>query len=263
MPPFFLRLVASFALLSLFGVGCFRSTSSSPSPSPSPSPSLARSVCEHPYYPIRTGYTATFKDSFNSLVDGKPTVDHYTSRVTEVGATSAKIDMLLASSGLHSSQEITCEDGVLGARAYVDLAAGNQAFKIDTISASGAYLPHDLAVGSAWQQGYDILMRPTAKSPSGGSGRVPDMHAAVTITHHAVREESVTVPSGTYTAMVVASNMHMKLDAVGANGVSAQIPGVQLTSTEWWVRGVGLVKAQTQTSGGYTSTAEAETIVIP
>lgn len=257
------RLVVSLALLSLFGVGCFRSA---PPPSRVASPSLpllAKSACEHPYYPIRTGYTATFKDSFNSLVDGKPTVDHYTSRVMEVGATSAKIDMLLASSGLHSSQEITCTDGVLGARAYVDLAGGNQAFKIETVSASGEYLPRDLIVGSTWQQSYAIVMRSAATSPSGTVGKVPDIHATVTIDHQAIKEESVKVPSGTYTAMVVVSHMNMKLDTVGGNGVSAQIPGVQFTSTEWWVRGVGLVKAQTQTSGGYTALAEAETIVIP
>ncbi len=258
-PP---RLIASLALLSLFGIGCFRSASPSPSVAPSPSPVVARSACEHPYYPLRTGYAVTFKDSFNSLIDGSPTVDRYTVRATDVGLTNATLDVLFASSGLHSTQDITCDRGALMARAYVDLASSGRAFKVETTAVTGEYLPRDLTVGSSWQQTYTIVMKPTGTARPEDIGTTPDMHGTVTIQHRAVSEERVTVPFGTYTAIMVKSSTQMKLDAIG-NGVSAELPGVSIESTEWWARGVGMIKAQTQMGSGFASTAEAETIVIP
>ncbi len=264
------RLLIALTFLSLFGIGCLSSSSRVPTPvadepsaaAPAAAPASLRSACEHPYYPIRDGYSVTFKDSFNSLIDGRPTVDHYTWRATNVGPTSAKLDVVFASTGLHSTQELTCQNGALMARAYVDLSSSNRAFKVETTAASGEYLPRDFVVGSVWQQSYTILMKPTGAPRAGDLGSTPDMHGTVTINHQAVAEERVTVPAGTYTAIKVKSSMTMKLDAV-RGGLSAELPGVQIESIEWWVRGVGLVKAHTQMGAGYTAMSEAETVVIP
>lgn len=262
------RVMVSVSLLSLFGAGCLWGSSEPSSPayrdSAAPStPALGRSACDHPYYPLRRGYSVTFKDSYNSLVDGRPTTDRYTWSVTDVGADSATLDILFASSGLHSKQTVSCAGGSLFARAYVDLASSGRAVNMETTFASGEYLPRDLAPGSRWQQKYAIAMRAAAPARPGDVSRMPDTNASVTIDHEAVREESVTVPSGTYTAVVVKSHTEMKIDAMGGVAGAADLPGIEVDSTEWWVRGVGLVKAQTQMAAGYTATAEAETIVIP
>ncbi len=265
--PSSVRLLVAFSVLSLFGIGCLGSSSDAPTPVARVPvapivPPLPRSTCEHPYYPLRAGYAVTFKNSFNSLVDGRPAVDHYTSRVTEVGAMHAKLDTVFASNGLRSTQDIACDNGVLLARAYVDMSNSNRAFKVETTAASGEYLPRELAVGSVWQQSYNVLMKPTGAARAGDLGATPDMHGVVTINHQAVGEEQVTVPAGTYTAIKVKSSTTMKLDAV-RGGLSAELPGIQVESMEWWVRGVGLVKAQMQMGAGYAAMSEAETVTIP
>ncbi len=257
----FARVSAGLAILALFGAGCSSSSSDSGAavvPGVGGSgPVVGESACYHPYYPLRLGYAQTFKDSFRSLVNGEPQTTRYSWRVVELGPANAKLDIQFENNSLRTQQSISCADGALQARSYVSLS-GDQALQAETLSATGDYLPKDLRVGSTWDQTYQIVVRPGAM----GGPVMSDIQANVTIHHQAVREESVTVPAGTYTAMVVKSSAVMNLQGVGGSGAGA-IPATEIQSTEWWVRDVGLVKAQTVLGGDYSATSEAETITLP
>lgn len=263
MSSLFTRGIAIGAILVFLGAGC-RSTPASDraaAPAPAPGGVLGGSIgaCDHPYFPVRAGYSLTYKNSYNSLIDGTPQVDRYTLRITEADASRAKMEVDFTSSGLRSTQDISCADGVLRTSAYLDLSGG-RSISARTISSSGEYLPRDLRVGSAWSQTFNLEMRPNAGSDLGA---MPNMSALATISHQALREESVTVPSGTYTAIVVKSSTSMRLDIAGSGATAADLPPMEFESLGYWVRGVGLVKSVAQMGGGFTATSEAETIVIP
>lgn len=263
MPSLLTRGLTIAALLILMGAGC-RSGSSSRESRPTPTTggsvldSIGRGSCDHPYFPVRQGYSVTFKNSYNSLVDGSPQVDRYTMRITEADAARAKMEVQF-SSGLRSTQDISCADGILRTNAYLDMSGG-RSVTARTISSSGEYLPRDLQVGSAWSQTFNLEMRPTSRA---AAEAMPVMNARATLNHQAIREESITVPSGTYTAIVVKTKTSMQLDIAGAPAAAAGAPAMEFESLGWWVRGVGLVKSQAQLAGGFSATSEAETVVIP
>jgi len=264
MSSLFTRGIAIGAILVFLGAGC-RSTPASdravvPTPASAPSGILGSSgsACDHPYFPVRAGYSLTYKNSYNSLIDGSPQVDRYTMRITEVNTSRAKMEVEFTG-GLRSTQDMSCADGVLRTSAYLDLSGG-RSVSARTISSSGEYLPRDLRVGSAWSQTFNLEMRPTVGE---GMEAMPNMNALATINHQALREESVTVPSGTYTAIVVKSSTSMRLDVAGSGATAGDLPPMEFESLGYWVRGVGLVKSVAQMGGGFTATSEAETIVIP
>lgn len=257
----FVRAGAGLVVLALFGAGCASSSrgpgAAAVSDTSGGGPVAAQSACHHPYYPLSLGYAQTFKDSFRSLVNGEPQTTRYSWRVVELGAANAKLDIQFENNSLHTQQNVSCVGGALQAHSYVSLS-GDQSLQAETLSSSGDYLPKDLHVGSVWDQTYQIVVHPGAM----GGPVASDVQANVTIHHQAVREESVTVPAGTYTAMVVKSSAVMNLQGIGGSGAGA-MPATEIQSTEWWVKNVGLVKAQTVLGGDYTATSEAETITLP
>lgn len=89
MLSLFTRVIAVCAVLVFVGAGC-RSTSVPDGVTVPASTSASggifgdsRGACDHPYFPVRAGYSLVYKNSYNSLIDGSPQVDHYTVRITE------------------------------------------------------------------------------------------------------------------------------------------------------------------------------------
>lgn len=265
----------AFGALVLTGAGCRSNAprtadpvvpagtaevTSAPTTSPSgTTPTAVRvlGVCEHPYYPLRQGYQAEYR--VNSPSFGTAT-KNYSMRVTSADATSVNLRSTFASEApgqppITADQVINCTNGGLQARSYVDLgsrlmggAAANQ-FNIETRNATGELLPRDVAVGSRWEGGFNIHMDPVAAGIDNPAMRGIDL--AVTIRRHAVAEEQVSVPAGQYTAL--------KIEAVtDVGGVSS------ITGTEWWVRGVGMVKSTYDLgTGSQTTVTEALSVTVP
>ena len=163
--------------------------------------------------------------------------------------------------GLRSTQTISCAGGVLQTDSYVDMSRGSS-ISVRTISSSGEYLPRNVEIGSTWTQTFNLEIRPNIGG--GSTDGIPTMHAQTTLTHEALRTESVTVPAGTYNAIVVKTKIQTNIDAPGTTTPApAPLPSIELVSFGWWVRGVGLVKSETNMGGGLRATSEAETVVVP
>lgn len=255
--------------LVLVGAGCGSRTARTVTPAapeaattlPSvPSAPIAvrpASACDHPYYPLRQGYQVQYRVASPSFA---PATKAYSMQVTSADATSVNLRSTFDSETpgqppITADQAIDCTDGGLRARSYVDLgsrmmggAAANQ-FNIETRNATGDLLPRSVAVGAEWQGAFNIHMDPVAAGLDNPAIRGIDL--AVTIRRRAVAEEAVAVPAGRYTAL--------KVEAVTDVGGMSSITG-----TEWWVRGVGMVKSTYDLgSGGQTTVTEATSVTVP
>ncbi len=276
MSSSFYRVGGSLLALSLLGIGCSPSTgptapTSTTTPSSRvgspaavgtvesadslilPSAPTGSASCDHPYYPLRRGYVVRYQTS-----GGGAPVSHYRSEVTDVRPGAATLKAYF-DSGLEVGQTYACQPGgALLATAYVEMPTAGRRANLITRSSEGPYLPADFQVGSRWTQRFETLARTEAGSEE---AKMPDLQMLITITHEAVAEESVTVPAGSYQAIKVRSVMK-------ANVASADAPlvgdgSVFAQSTEWWVRGVGLVKTQADSPSASAMTVEAEAVTIP
>lgn len=217
------------------------------------------SNCAHPYFPLRSGYEAVFKNTFPSPIDGSAQVTTYVWNVTGVTASSADLSLKFGTSALSVTQHLRCENGNLSATNFVDMTpAGSQlGFQVETQRASGAYLPADLKPGSEWTQSFDLILRPQGEM----AAAIGDISETTVIRRKALREESVTVPAGRYTALRVESRATVQLHGSGAPELGSA-DNLEIVTTEWWVKNVGLVKTTAGLPGGFQATAEAERISL-
>ncbi len=261
--------------LALLGAGCASNTTPSPSGAsdssitppvvtrPTETGSPATSACAHPYYPLKQGYDVKYRISSRDF-QGAPQVTHYSQRVTGATANSVTLTSLFEGTvgerTLSADQTLQCEGGHLRATAYVDFSSqlmGGTAptFRTETRNVTGDLLPADLHVGSEWNGSFAVTMTPAnAAAENAPLGRGIDL----TIRTHrkVVGEETVTVPAGTYQALKIQAETGMDGGAT---------PGdTNLVTTEWWVRGVGLVKSVFAAGGAMGDiVTEAETINVP
>lgn len=275
---FFARTITLGAVLALAGAGCGSSASPTGRIVPSGAGSLvapetssplamrALGACEHPFYPLRTGYEVSYRIN-NASAEGAARQQGYTQRVTEASGATARLVTRFQDlegqpgTGFSADQTIQCGEGSLHATAYVDfssrLLGGGAAsqFRTETNRVTGELLPRDLHVGSEWDSSFDISMVPNnAGAENGPLGR--GMSVTVRMHRKAVAEESVTVPAGTYRAM--------KIEATTDLGMGASGAAEPYLTTEWWVRGVGLVKSDFSSNGRMGEiVTEAERIVLP
>ena len=271
---------ASLGALLLVGTGCGATTpaartgatstlagevvaTGTPTPMTSSTAAALASACDHPYYPLRLGYEIHYHMAMPAVTTVSPPTDSsYSMKVTAVDGASATVLTSMAAGGapdqppITSTQHISCSGGSLHAESYVDLgsriaggAAANQ-YHVTTLSATGDLLPPDVHVGATWSGSFHVRMDPTG--PAGASPLTHPIELTVTMQRHALAEESVTVPAGTYTAMKVAAATDM------GRGMSIQ-------GTEWWVRGVGMIKSTYDLGmgAGNNVVTEATSVNIP
>jgi hypothetical protein len=230
------------AALALVGAGCGQSASVSPSSSTS-------DACGNPYYPFKPGLVIAYSVSPSTGAVGD---SDYSMRTVSVSGTAATIRIEMAGGGI-AEMEADCQSGSVALKGSSNLGAAMQGmqFKTTVVSSSGTYMPANVAAGTTWSNSETVKMELT-----GGPGA--DM-GPITLTteeqSRAIGEESVTVPAGTYRAMKVelTRTSTSKLDSGFA------IPPSTVQSTEWWVKGIGLVKSVT-VSEGETSTVVAKSV---
>jgi hypothetical protein len=240
------RFPTSIARLFLLGAGCAGQAPQGASQATPSVPKGRSSACSHPYYPLAKGYAVEYQ----TTTGGK--VFSYSTRVTE--QTGESIKLVNHVNQIDVEQTINCSGGSLRAEGYADLGSALKGQKIttETKSVSGEMLPKDLHVGSSWDTDFHVILH--------GIASFGDADATITATHKALAEESVTVPAGTYTALKVETKttIVMKIQSLG------DLPPITIATTEWWVKGVGLVKTKTAAVASEgDSITEATKVTLP
>jgi len=256
MNPKLVRATLVIGILILAGAGCqTRTAGTSTMPTIPGLPSVAvTSPCEHPYYPLKPGYEIAYQTKWGT------NVSNYSEKVTAGGSDSVQLHLAF-DGGTTSDQTIQCRDGKLQVMGYVDVASATQSKRanVTTKSVEGDFLPKDLRVGSEWTNKFEIEMD-MSQIAAGGLNKV---EGTITTQRKVLGEEEVTVPAGTFKALKIQAETAIDTHLPGvANGVTASIP--KLVTTEWWVKGKGMVKSVMSMGAGQgDNTSEATRIVVP
>ncbi len=243
----------SFALLlaslTLIGAGCGQSATVSTNGAPTEKPSTTTSdACGNPYYPFKPGLTIAYRVTPSTGAAGDA---DYTIRIVSVSGTTAATRVELAGGGT-ADMSADCANGSVALNGSSNLGAAMQGveFKTTVLSSTGTYMPANVSAGSTWNNAETVKMEFTG-GPSAGMGPIT---LTTTEESRAIGEESVTVPAGTYKAIKVELT---RTTTSKLSGIA--IPPSTSKSTEWWVKGIGMVKTVT-VSEGQTSTVEAKSI---
>jgi hypothetical protein len=258
---------AAFIVMLVMGAGCGKKDAGTSGQGASSStngssvstevitpPPVIVSQCTHPFFPIRTGYSVDYE-----ATAGKALVS-YTMRVKDVTADTSKL-FFRFDNGITAEQDFTCANGQVMAGGMVDFVSAwaNTSSQITVSNATGTYLPSDLKVGSAWENGFDVELM-NAGLLAKGANTTSSVRATITMKHRVLREESVTVKAGKYTAFKVQTTTSISIQT--SAGAKA-IPATTLTSTEWWARDAGMIKLTTKDAANKAYTMEAVSIVRP
>lgn len=292
MSPSLVRVISSLSLLAIVGLGCGstspdtnssattavpgnRPAETAPTNSTLPiNPSYADganpggrvtqigSLCNHPYYPIKTGYEVIYKNYYlepTNLTGGTTAVQRpYRSKITQADNDSATLKISFDGSSIVSTQEIECTSEGLMAKGYVDLSSlqRGRGSVVRTTESAGLLLPKDLHVGSVWTQSFSFS---TQLPGNNLQTRGVDIKGKVQIRRKAAREVEVTVGAGRFTAIVVEGTVESTLEFPGQGSVP-----FTYSTIDYWVRGKGLVKTESwMEDSSFSATAEAETITVP
>lgn len=217
----------------------------------------ARASCDNIFYPIRDGYTVTYRTTFPPV--GGVSEGGYTVSITNVERNRAVLHAIFPSTSagqppITSDQTFICNPGggITGA-GFVDMGnrvpGGSRSANLyHTVvdQASGELLPANVAPGVSWFTKYDVIITPLTVSENSPIREPITM--PVKIERRALRQERVTVPGGSFDAMVVESKMYM-------DGALA------MQGTEWWGRDAGLVKSVFSAGGGDITTVATQVTV--
>lgn len=226
--------------LLLVGAGCGKKAAGpagQPAEKPvAAKPLLSSDACNHPYYPLKKGYQIDYEVN---AAGGNMT---YSMKIPEAASGSAKLELDINYQGSHTmTMDLVCgADGNIRTDAYMDMAgAFGSPFKITTKSVDGEIMPRDLKVGTKWSNKYETEMDLSgmANLPKG----YEKMSGTVEETSEVVGEESVTVPAGTFDALKVQMTTVSNYVMAGPN---AQPQVTRGSTTQWWVKGVGMVKQE-------------------
>lgn len=249
-----------FAVLALSAMLLVACGGASPSAAVTATPTEAApaaGLCSNIYFPVVEGATYTYAGN-------GPTGDFtYTSTVTNVhedGFTfTHQFDDLTATQEWNCSEEgIAALDFGGGPEATITTSGLSGSF--ETVSSTGVSVPRNLVMGQTWTQSFEI------QGSMEFSGQTATAGGTVTQTYTGVREESVTVPAGTFTAVVVEGTNEFNLQISLEGGISVPF-AFSSNTTSWWVPNVGWVKSESSASseGGeaFGGSTELVSYVIP
>ncbi|MEZ4769001.1 MAG: hypothetical protein R2844_11325 [Caldilineales bacterium] len=218
-----------------------------PEPTVAPEPTeaaaaaaVASGPCFNTFFPIVDGASWTY----NTSGAGAST---YTRSVTNVSDNGFTLTHTTSGSSTPLRIDYTCDDGglVSGTLAGLPSMAG---FSLEVTSFTGTNFPpaDQWEVGASWSATYTVE----------GTGTVEGIDVAlngeITTVYEIVGEESVDVPAGTFDAYKVDSTRTQRLN-MSMGGTSMPLE-VSISSSDWYVEGVGQVKSVTY--GDFASTTE-------
>ena len=207
--------------------------------------------CTNAYFPTSSGSTWSY--SSRGSVLGPYT---YTSTVADVSDTGFTVnDLTSLGGGTSSLVKWNCQDGNLAA-----LDSGSDSLSVSTskvkitstsITADGYNVPNTFAAGTTWTEKVTVIG--TVQSGT----RTMDSQIAATLNCSAAGAESITVPAGTFDTVKSSCTETIGVsEIVKATPIPAGVPS-NLDITNWYAKGVGLVKSvRVNNSAGGTTTVE-------
>lgn len=266
MKSAFARSAGLLTLLALFGFGCGPTSGDGSALGDSSrlpgTGRVATSLCDHPYYPLRTGYRVDYRNEFTdpdpANTNNRRLITGYGVSVESVSGNTATLKYSFQTERpIEATQTIRCLPEGLAADGYIDVTAlsGGRGAAVRTQESTGLLLPRDLHVGSQWNQSYSF----TTQIPGNRLQTQPiDVRGLVEIDHSAILETDLSTLTGTSTALLVESHVVSTMQFPGAAPVIIRSFG-----QDWWVRGKGLVRANYNITGGNLSVSEARSITVP
>lgn len=218
---------------------------------PTSSSSGSSGACANPYMPVVPGATWNYK------LTG-PLPDTFTHTILSAEGNSF-VEQDVFNSGVTRQGTWNCENGNLialnppsGSSGTVN--AENVSVDLQTTALSGVTLPATINAGDTWSQSLTLEGTQTV------NGTAYPASNQLTSDCKAIGMESVTVEAGTFDAMRVECQTTMKISLkMGDTPIENTL---NLTGTNWYAQGVGLVK--TFTGGlGFDSTVELVSYNIP
>ncbi len=258
--------VEALLVISLFLLlGCSTPTAATTMPTPSepingtpvsPEPTIGTpEACRNPLYPVRAnGY---WRYAVQSIDIGSYDITHTINAVSESGFSVT----LVYSTGLSVTQNWTCSGGDLLVMDAPGGASGSlvssQTFtEFHSDENSGVTLPCSVAEGDMWEQ--DMRASSQVSLPDGMSGSGEGWYNA---SYQAMGRETVTVPAGTFDALVIMVYPVFDL-TVSVDGMEIPVP-VEMMGMLWYAEGVGLVKSEINSTMGGSETLELTSYFLP
>lgn len=244
-------LAALLAALILAGAGCAK-TPAAPAPAPdtgaaapesapvAPAPSAAAVDCANPYYGLKEGTRVEYES------DAAGVKTAYALNVLA----GMKFVYEFPANQFVFAQDIDCTDGSVKAHAFLNMGSATGMMKTESQKIEGEIMPKDVRKGSAWTTTYET------KVTMQGQGAGTVMTMKVRTDSKAVGEEKVTVPAGTFTALKVESTSTSDVVIEGGPAV----PASTTTATQWWAKGVGMVKSVTDAKNSSTTTVATKVV---
>jgi hypothetical protein len=250
-----LLLIFVVAACSLSGTPATSNPPVAPAPPTNPP---ASGGCANAYFPISVGSTWTYSSQGSVL--GPYT---YTSSVADVSDTGFTINMLSSlASGSSSSVKWNCQNGNLAA---LDAGAGSLSVSSSkvkitstSVTADGYNVPNTFAPGTTWSEKVTVIG--TVQT----GARTLDSQIAANLNCTAAGAESITVAAGTFdTVKAICTETIGISEIVQATPIPAGVPST-LDITDWYAKGVGLVKSvRINNAAGSTTTVELTKYSIP
>jgi hypothetical protein len=224
-----------------------------PAPATNPPATIppASGGCTNAYFPTSSGSTWSYSSAGSAL--GPYT---YTSTVSDVSDTGFTVnDLTTLGTGTSSSVKWNCQNGNLAA---LDSGAGSLSVSTSkvkitstSITADGYNVPNSFAPGTTWSENVTVIG--TVQTGT----RTLDSQIAATLNCTAAGAESITVPAGTFdTVKATCTETIGVSEIVQATPIPAGSPST-LDITDWYAKGVGLVKSvRVNNTAGSTTTVE-------
>ena len=144
-------------------------------------------------------------------------------------------------SGVNVTTNWICDpEGLRNAQYGNNISVENANFNMETIESTGLTIPRELSVGKAWDASYKVRVKGTAGNmPIGSDGNVVVKKKGVSL------NDRVTAGGKEYEAAKVDTEITINLTMGGQ-----KVPGMTIKGTNWFAKGVGLVKQEVRSPYG-------------
>lgn len=249
-------------VLILSALACNLGTPAESSAQPSPNSTSTNSevtvagACANAFYPIVLNASWTYKST------GSPVGEYsYTETISELRADGFAITSV--HDQFTRSQEWSCTPEGLqaispGGGSSAGISSDQFQMELTATDISGVSLPAQIAVGDHWSQDSNY-------EGAGSIGQNPvTSQGTISYDFEALRQEDVTVPAGTFNAMIIELEManDVQLTMQGSTSPSSSRFSMMLS----WAPNIGLVRSNTAaelSSGSYAETIELQSYNIP
>ena len=202
----------------------------------------ADAACDHPYLPLRKGFTRHYKSSTGQEANWKVENVNWDRAIVAIALTRDK-----SVPAKNLQMEVHCNQGAISLD-FPNLGGDRDGTDVKFVRHSGSFLPPALRLkpGYTWKTTERIEM-----------ASAEPLIFDIKTRHRVDGTESVTVPAGTFEALkIIAENEISTPIPEGnrndGNHRAATTPGMttHTTSTYWLVQGIGMVKAEAKAETG-------------